>query len=47
MSVELDLGRISHFTIDKRDSHGFCVVIRVYWVYCVFRVLGFSRDTKY
>ena len=30
-----------------RDSHGFCVVIRVSWVYCAFSVLGLSRYAKY
>ena len=46
MRVELDLGRTSHFTINKRFSWVF-VVIRVSWVYCAFRVLGLSRNAKY
>ena len=46
MTIALDLGRTSHFTIDKRFSW-FCVEVRVSWVYCTFRVLRLSINAKY
>ena len=46
MRIELDMFRTSHFTIDKRYYHVFCVLIRVSRIHCTFMVSGLSKDTK-
>ena len=35
-----------HISPLTRDSHGFCVLIRVSWAYCAFKVLRLSTDQK-